>query len=85
MTSLYLLQTTNPAPHPVMHTVRFKCIGSNKEPKYQSALAAAADLMKDRMDVKVKIFPEPSNPFDVQTISIKCNLDGKWVLIGYIE
>lgn len=29
----------------VMHTVRFKCIGSNKDPKYQSALAAAADMI----------------------------------------
>ena len=67
-----------------MHTVRFKCIGSNREGRYQQALAEAAKLINEETEVEVNIFPEPTNRYDAQAIVFKCKLYGQWKPVGYV-
>lgn len=68
----------------VTHTVTFKCIGVMREHRYQEVLRRAKDLHAMRIDVPVKISPEPENPKDSRAIAVICNVDGTWNRIGYL-
>ncbi len=70
---------------PRLHTVRFKCIGANRDSQQQEALERANELRHDNKDVRVGLFPEPNNPVDSKAIAFKCLLDDQqWHRIGYI-
>ena len=66
------------------HRLKFKCIGSKKEQRYQDALRSAQDIIRRGHTVPVSLFKEPSNPRDSKAIAFKCQLDGKWQTIGYV-
>lgn len=67
----------------IKHTLRFKCIRSTKELRYQEALADISLKLKNG-DVPVDLFLEPNNPFDAKAIAFKCEIGGSWKKIGYI-
>ncbi len=66
------------------HRLKFKCIGSKKEQRYQDALRSAQDVRRLGHTIPVSLFKEPLNPRDAQAIAFKCQLDGKWKTIGYV-
>ncbi len=66
------------------HRLKFKCIGSKKEQRYQDALRSAQDVRRLGHTMPVSLFKEPLNPRDSQAIAFKCQLDGKWKTIGYV-
>ena len=67
------------------HTVTFKCIGTTHDPSAQDTLAKVSQILKEKNDVPVGIFPEPNNQYDSKAICFKCQIDsGEWKRIGYI-
>ena len=66
------------------HTLLFKCIGATRDRKQQLALEKANELLRTKKDVRVGLFPEPTNPVDPKAIAIKCQLGNNWHRIGYI-
>ena len=70
---------------PAHHTVLFKCIGATRDQRQQTALERTNELLREKKDVTVALFPEPTNPVDSKAIAIKCELDNsQWHRIGYI-
>ncbi len=67
-----------------IETVPFKCIGSDKERKYQKVLEEVSNRLENNIPVDVHLVPEPNNPFDNQAIKFVCNLDSEDHTIGYI-
>lgn len=69
----------------VTHTVTFKCIGVTRERGYQDTLKQANQLLKQKIDVPVRLFHEKSNPYDSRALAIQCKLPDKdWKRIGYV-
>ena len=66
------------------HSVIFKCIGCNKELRYQELLALAKRKMQDSATVPVKLHHEPDNPKDTKAIAFMCKVEDDWERIGYI-
>ena len=66
------------------YKLKFKCIGSKKEQRYQNALRSARDVMQRGHTVPVSLVKEPLNPRDSEAVAFKCQLDGKWQTIGYV-
>lgn len=70
---------------PSLYTVRFKCMGTNKNQDHQDVLEMVNDLMMLGNEVKVDMFAEPTNPVDAKAIAFKCLLDdGQWHRFGYV-
>lgn len=67
-----------------LHTITFKVIGCTKDQFYQDTLRAAQDIRDRREHVDVNLFPEPSNRYDPNAVAFKCNVAGKWQVIGYV-
>ena len=67
-----------------LHTITFKCIGSNKEHQYQEVLAEM-NLKRKRGDkINVRITPEPHNCFDSRAIAVEAETNSKWERVGYL-
>ena len=64
--------------------VTFKCIGVTHDPAAQAALKSVAEKLDRGEEVKVKIAPEPTNPYDSNAIAFLCFVDQKMTRIGYI-
>ena len=67
---------------PLIHTITFKCVGTMKERRYQEILKQVSQLPME--DVRVKLQPEPDNPYDSKAIAFVVNLNGKEHRIGYV-
>ena len=67
----------------VTHTVTFKCIGAHRE-EYQDTLREARNRLAKGFTVPVRLNPEPHNVKDSKAIAFQCELDGKWIRIGYV-
>jgi len=67
-----------------VYTITFKCVGTTKEQRYQDVLARAAHEKRNGRDVKVKITPEPQNPFDAKTIAFELQVDNQRERVGYM-
>ena len=67
-----------------IETVPFKCIGSDKERKYQEVLTEVCDRLQRGITVKVQLIPEPTNKYDNRAIKFVCDLDGQQHTIGYV-
>ncbi len=67
--------------HHITHSVIFKCIGANKDEKYQETLCLASRNIKE---VQVKLTPEEDNPKNARAIAFTCKIDGEWQRIGYV-
>lgn len=65
-------------------TIAFKCIGVTRDPSYQQTLKTCKQRRDNEEDVKVKLVPEPDNPYDSRAICFKCKLDSTWHTIGYV-
>lgn len=69
----------------ITHSVVFKCIGCNKENRYQELLALAKrKSTKDDVNILVKLQPEPNNPIDTKAIAFMCKAENNWERIGYV-
>ena len=68
----------------ITHSVLFKCIGADKERKYQEVLFTAAKKHGEGINVPVKLQPEPSNKYDSKAIAFMCQTDSGWERIGYV-
>jgi len=69
----------------ITHSVVFKCIGYNKESRYQELLALAQrKRAKDNATIPVKLQPEPSNTMDSKAIAFMCKADTNWERIDYV-
>ena len=67
----------------VTHTVTFKCTGAHRE-EYQDTLREARNRLAKGFTVPVRLNPEPHNVKDSKAIAFQCELDGKWIRIGYV-
>ena len=76
--------TDEPVVPPITHSVVFKCIGANKEKRYQELLALASKKLKDGQTVPVQLKKEPTNCFDSRAIAFMCKADKEWERIGYV-
>lgn len=54
-----------------------------KEEKYQHILAKAALARRNKVEVKVRILPEPNNPVDAKAIAFQVLTENKWERVGY--
>ena len=68
----------------ITHTVNFKCIGADKQRRYQDILYLAAKECGEGINVPVKIEPEPNNKFDNKAVAFMCQADCGWERIGYV-
>ena len=68
----------------VTHTVTFKCIGAVRDQLSQDTLREARDRISKGFIVPVRLSPEPHNVKDSKAIAFECEIDGKWIRIGYI-
>ena len=69
----------------ITHAVVFKCIGCNKEKRYQELLALAKKKSaRDDVNIPVKLQPEPNNPIDSKAIAFMCKVENDWERIGYV-
>jgi hypothetical protein len=68
-------------PAEFIHTVVFKCIGATKDITSQAALRTARERYES---YSVKLTPEPTNIKDSKAICFQCEIDGKWICIGYV-
>ena len=66
------------------HSLVFKCMGSNKEVRYQETLKKAAELQDKGESVPVRVHPEPDNPVDSKAIAFECQINNEWKVIGYV-
>ncbi len=70
-----------------IHTVKFKCIGANRDSAAQCVLSELAELDPNELsDIIVKLKPETSNPYDSKAIAFVCcwPTDGNCTRIGYV-
>ena len=62
-----------------LSTVTFKCIGCQHDPSAQETLEVVNQLLDDGV-VPVNIFPEEDNPYDANSITLKCWINNeKWI------
>ena len=63
------------------HSLVFKCMGSNKEVRYQETLKKAAELQDKGESIPVWVHPEPDNPVDSKAIAFECQINNE---CGYV-
>lgn len=69
----------------VTHSLIFKCIGATKSVQSQEVLSEAAQKLKRRENVLVRLRREPTNSKDSRAIAFDCSLGNEcWVRIGYV-
>ena len=68
----------------IAHTLVFKFIGSQHDSLAQDTLMKVRDLRKSSVEVLVRLLPEPQNEYDSKAIAFQCELNGKWLRIGYV-
>ena len=66
------------------HVVTFKCMGTTYSLHAQETLKEASRLLRQGVNVQVKMVPEPKNQFDAKAIAFHCQIDDEWHRIGYV-
>ena len=66
------------------HIVTFKCIGTTHDMHAQEVLSKVSKLLKDDVEVPVKLVCEPENQYDSKAIAFMCLLSEQWHRIGYV-
>lgn len=65
----------------ITHSIVFKCIGSNRDPKSQDILSQVSQKLESGDAIPVKLDPEPLNP---RAIAFVCEVANSWHRIGYV-